>query len=152
MAFRSAQQSEPASHKAAAARPRSTAKSVISSDMEITGNVTSLGDIEVNGVVAGDIGCHSLIIGQEARVTGQVVAEAVEVRGRLDGQIRAESVSLTRSAHVTGEILHQSLAVEAGAHLEAKARRLNGVTGNGKTDSLTTVGHAGNGDADAVTR
>ncbi len=126
MAFLSSKKSEPAPHRIAAASrpPSNAAKSVLSTDMEITGDVKSQGEIEVNGTIDGDITCQSLTIGKEAKIHGKVIAENVQVMGTLDGQIRAESVSLLDSAHVTGEILHHSLSVEAGAFIEGSAKRI----------------------------
>ncbi len=139
MAFLSSKKSEPAPHRiAAASRPMSSAaKSVLSADMEITGDVRSQGEIEVNGTIDGDITCRSLTIGKEAKIHGKVIAESIQVLGTLDGHIRADSVSLLGSAHVTGEILHQSLSVEAGAFIEGSTKRISGEDkANGKVTPI----------------
>jgi cytoskeletal protein CcmA (bactofilin family) len=141
MAFMSSKQSEPAPHRiAAASRPQNAGlKSVIAADMEITGNVKSKGDIEVNGAVVGDIACHGVVVGKDARIQGKVEADSIEVHGQLDGNIRAKSVSLTKSAKVTGEIVHESLSVEAGAFVEAKAERIATRDAGGKVTPLSTA-------------
>ena len=139
MAFMSAKKSEPAPHRvAAASRPASNAqKSVLSADMEISGDVRSQGEIEVNGKVDGDITCHTLTIGKEAKINGKVIADNVQVRGALEGHIRAENVSLLGSAKVTGEILHRSLSIEAGAFIEGSAKRIDSEDkANGKITPL----------------
>lgn len=147
MAFRSAKKSEPAPHRiAAASRPQTPeVKSVISADMEITGDVRSAGEIEVNGTVVGDVSCLSLSIGQGGKVEGRVVAETVQLDGALDGHIRGETVTLAKSAHVTGEILHRSLQIEAGAFIEGKASRIDGE--GGKVTPLKLAGSGLSGDS-----
>jgi len=155
MAFLSSKQSEPAPHRiAAASRPQNVShKSVIAADMEVTGNLASKGEIEVNGAVVGDIACHSVVVGKEARVKGKVVAESVEVHGLLDGNIRAKSVALSKSAKVTGEIIHESLSIEAGAFVEAKAQRFGSQEAVGKVMPLNSQGRppaTANGGAEKV--
>lgn len=101
-------------------------KSYLSPDLQITGEIRSSGDIEVNGAIEGEISCRNLTIGQEAAFQGQAIAEQVQVHGSLKGRIRAESVALNKTAKVEGEILHRSLSVEPGAFLEGSAQRLEG--------------------------
>lgn len=99
-------------------------KSYLSPDLQITGEIRSEGDIEVNGVIEGEISCRNLTIGEEAAFHGQAVADNVEIHGSLKGQIRAETVSLINTAKVEGDILHRSLSIEPGAIIEGTAHRL----------------------------
>ena len=99
-------------------------KSYLSPDLQITGEIRSEGDIEVNGVIEGEISCRNLTIGQEAAFHGQAIADNVEVHGSLKGRIRAETVSLVNTANVEGDILHRSLSIEPGAVIEGTAQRL----------------------------
>ena len=97
--------------------------SLLSTDLRITGNIHSEGEIQVDGYIEGDIHAESLIIGETANVNGEVNAKTVRVHGFITGQIKADSVSLAKSAHVMGDILHESLAIEQGAFLEGHCRR-----------------------------
>ena len=124
-------------------------KSYLSPDLQITGEIRSKGDIEVNGVVEGEISCRNLTIGAEAAFQGQAVADQVQVHGSLKGRIQAESVALVKTAKVEGEILHRSLSVEPGAHLEGSAQRLDSAPGEveptrrGKEDRMLASAKAG---------
>ena len=97
--------------------------SIIGEDLTIRGNVTSKGEIQVDGEIEGDIRCGSLLVGDKARVMGGVVAEDVVVRGNIVGSITGLRVTLQGQCHVEGDIFHQSLAIEQGAYFEGKSRR-----------------------------
>ena len=97
--------------------------SIIGEDLTIRGNVTSKGEVQVDGEIEGDIRCGSLLLGDKSRVTGGVAAEAVVVRSHLVGSITGLRITLQGQCHVEGDIFHQSLAIEQGAYFEGKSRR-----------------------------
>ncbi|HEX9447561.1 MAG TPA: polymer-forming cytoskeletal protein [Dongiaceae bacterium] len=104
---------------------RSNVPSIISADLRITGDLHCSGDIQIDGVVNGDIQSRNIVIGEGAAVTGSLQAETVQVFGKLIGQIKADTVTLERTAHVTGDILHRALAIAQGAFLEGACKRLD---------------------------
>jgi cytoskeletal protein CcmA (bactofilin family) len=97
--------------------------SIIGEDLSIIGNVSSKGEIQVDGEIQGDIHCGSLLLGDKSQVIGGLVAEDIVVRGRVVGSIRGLRVTLQAQSHVEGDIFHQSLAIEQGAYFEGKSRR-----------------------------
>ena len=97
--------------------------SIIGEDLTITGNVTSKGEIQVDGELEGDIRCSSLMLRDKSQVTGNVAAEDVVVRGRIVGSIRGLRITLQGQCHVEGDIFHQSLAIGEGAYFEGRSRR-----------------------------
>lgn len=99
--------------------------SIISANLHIVGNLKTEGEIQVDGLVDGDVSGQKLTVGGDATVNGEIVADEVLVRGAVNGRIRARSVQLAKSAKVMGDILHETLAVEAGAHLEGHCRRVD---------------------------
>ncbi|MER2510471.1 polymer-forming cytoskeletal protein [Amaricoccus sp.] len=99
------------------------AASVLSSDITITGNVRSSGDIQVEGTIEGDIRAQMLIVGESATVKGEVVAEDVVVHGRVIGRLRGLKVRLSNTARVEGDIVHKTIAIESGAHFEGSVQR-----------------------------
>lgn len=99
------------------------ATSTIGEDLTVTGNVTSKGEIHLEGNVNGDVRCVSLVLGETAEVRGNVVAEDVVIRGRLVGSVRALSVSLQATSHVEGDVIHKTLTIEQGAYFEGKSSR-----------------------------
>jgi cytoskeletal protein CcmA (bactofilin family) len=111
------------------ATPRSAAPSIISSDLKILGDLISAGDLQVDGIVEGDIQTRSLTIGEGAVVTGNIQAETTRVCGQVTGMIKAATVTLERTAKVVGDIVHQILAIEPGAFLEGHVRHSDGPAG-----------------------
>src|SRR5665213_2258069 len=101
---------------------RSTAPSIISADLTVTGTLISNGDIQIDGVVEGDVRSVGLVIGEKAEIHGEILADDITVRGRVIGRIRARKVQLAATSHVEGDILHEALAVEAGAFFEGNCR------------------------------
>ena len=97
--------------------------SVIGPDLIIHGNLTSKGEVQVDGEVQGDIHGTYVVIGEKARITGGIVAEEIVVRGHVMGSVRGKRVMLQSSSHVEGDIFHQALAIEQGAFFEGKSRR-----------------------------
>ena len=126
--------SAPAPSAPAKAKP---APSVISTDLTITGNLKTSGDIQVEGTIEGDIRAHLLTVGQSATISGEVVADDIVVHGHVKGRVRGLKVRLTSSARVEGDIIHKTIAIESGAHFEGSVQRsedpLKGGSGGGST-------------------
>ena len=102
---------------------RPVAPSIISTDLRIVGDLISDGEIQIDGIVEGDIRARTLMIGEPAEVTGELFADSVAIYGTVTGQIKARSVSLAKTARMLGDIHHQDLSIEKGAFLEGHCRR-----------------------------
>lgn len=108
--------------------PRNLAPSIISADLRITGDVVGSGDIQVDGVVEGDIHSRSITVGEGAEVRGSLSADTVRVYGVVSGgTIKATTVTVAKTARVLSDIMHQTLSIEAGAYLEGDIKRMEGV-------------------------
>ncbi len=108
------------------------AASILSSDLHITGNLKTTGDINVEGTVEGDIRAHLLTVGESATIKGEVVADDVVVNGRVVGRVRGLKVRLTATARVEGDIIHKTIAIESGAHFEGSVQRQDDPLNGGK--------------------
>ena len=98
--------------------------SLLSMDFDITGDIRSDGEVQIDGNVNGNIVAHQLIIGETAQINGEITAETVRIHGRVVGQVQANSVSLAKTAHILGDVLHGNIAIEQGAFLEGHCRRI----------------------------
>ncbi|MGE4327715.1 MAG: polymer-forming cytoskeletal protein [Pseudodonghicola sp.] len=97
--------------------------SVLSSDLHVTGNLKTTGDIQVEGTVEGDIRAHLLTVGETATIKGEISADDVVINGRIVGRVRGLKVRLTSTARVEGDIIHKTIAIESGAHFEGSVQR-----------------------------
>ena len=61
------------------------APSIIGSDVVITGNIVTQGEIQLDGKVEGDIRSSALTIGESGIVVGSVSASEVIIKGTVKG-------------------------------------------------------------------
>ena len=104
-------------------RNQASPPSLLAESLTIEGNLTSDGDLQIDGTVKGDISCRSLTLGEDGTVIGEITAETLHVRGRVEGRIIAATVELAASAVINGDILHDNLGVESGARIEGNLKR-----------------------------
>jgi cytoskeletal protein CcmA (bactofilin family) len=105
-------------------RPASkSGQSQIGADISIIGNLISKGEVLIDGEIQGDVHAVNMTIGENARITGGLVADEIIVRGTVQGSIRGKRVVLQSSSKVEGDIFHSQLAIEQGAYFEGKSRR-----------------------------
>jgi cytoskeletal protein CcmA (bactofilin family) len=97
--------------------------SVIGTDLTIVGNLICKGEVQVDGIVEGDIQGSNVVVGEGATITGSISGEEVIVRGHVVGSVHGRRVMLQTTSQVEGDIYHQSLSIEQGAMFEGKSRR-----------------------------
>lgn len=112
--------SKPDSH-AEPGRRANLAASLIAANVTITGDLVSDGEVQLDGVVVGDVRVARLTIGETGRVEGAIAAEAVDVRGAVAGAITARQVRLHATAQVDGDITQGQLAIDAGARFQGRS-------------------------------
>ncbi len=96
------------------------APSIISSDVRISGDLATPGEVQFDGSIEGDIRCGSLSVGEQAGVTGTIIADNVIIHGAVIGSVRARSVRLSKTAKVVGDIWHEDLVIDSGAYVEGR--------------------------------
>lgn len=108
----------------AAARPSPAAtRNVLSSDVEIKGNVKFSNDLVVDGKIEGEISSEgNLTVGENARLKTEIKTSTVTVYGKVHGNITAtDRVELKSGAEVVGDIKAKTLCIEAGAIFVGKS-------------------------------
>ncbi len=104
---------------------RPSSPSIISSDLTLTGDIVSEGEVHIDGRINGDIRCRVLLVGVNAQIVGSIQADVAKVHGSIEGQLFARSVFLATSAKVSGDITHERLEIEPGAYLEGHCRHMD---------------------------
>lgn len=96
-------------------------------DLKITGDVVTVGEVHVSGMVKGDVAAKQLTIGETGTVIGSIEAETAMVAGTLTGRLAATKVVLASTARVVADITHVSLSIEPGAVFEGYSRRVDAI-------------------------
>jgi len=109
---------------AARLQPSASAASVVGCGLSIRGNLESRGEVQIDGAIEGDVHAARIVVGQEARITGNLLADDIVVRGAVAGSIRGKKVTLEAVSYVEGDIFHNTLAIERGAYFEGRSRRV----------------------------
>lgn len=83
----------------------------------IEGDVTTNGDIRIDGSLKGSITVKGkLVIGVSGSIDGEAICQNADVSGAVKGKISvSELLSLKASAKLTGDIITNKIAVEPGA-------------------------------------
>jgi cytoskeletal protein CcmA (bactofilin family) len=100
------------------------APTVIGPDSTFTGDLETKSQLQVDGEVNGEIRGSSVVIGEQGRVTGGIVAEEIVVSGHVMGSIRGKRVLLQSSSRVEGDIFNEQLVIEEGAAFEGRLHRI----------------------------
>jgi len=90
---------------------------IIGKGSAISGNMKVNGFIRIDGDIDGDLETDgNVIIGENARLHGNLTAKSVIIGGIIKGNIHAsESVKVLSDAAVIGDILSRKVQVEASA-------------------------------------
>jgi cytoskeletal protein CcmA (bactofilin family) len=99
------------------------ARSLLSSDVEITGTLKTSGAIQIDGKLDGELNASGdVIIGKGASVKGNLTVSSVTVSGTINGNINAKDrIEMKSTAKVTGDIRAKRLAVEDGVTFVGKS-------------------------------
>lgn len=83
----------------------------------ISGDITSSGDIRVDGTLKGSINTKGkVVVGSTGVVEGEVVCQNADISGELKAKISvSELLALKSTAKLDGDIVTNKLAIEPGA-------------------------------------
>ena len=98
------------------------APSIISENLHVIGNLKTEGEVQVDGIIEGNVSGRTLAVGEKAQITGEIMADEVMVRGVVRGHIRARQVE--RMPLVGALAANDVLSIESGAYIEGHGKRL----------------------------
>lgn len=100
----------------------STTKNVLTSDVEIKGNLKFSGELTFDGKLDGEIHTDGVLnLGDGAVVNGNINAQSVVVRGKITGNITAkEKIDIKAKTELFGDIRAAKLAIEEGVTFVGK--------------------------------
>jgi cytoskeletal protein CcmA (bactofilin family) len=90
----------------------------ITTGTEITGDISSSGDIRLDGNLNGNIiSKGKLVVGESGKVIGTINCKNADIFGIIEGKINvSELLSLKSSSKVSGDIITNRLAIEPGCN------------------------------------
>lgn len=94
--------------------------SIITSDVEIIGNLSARVDLHIDGKVQGDVTCGNLVQGEGSFIAGKVTAESAKLSGHVEGSIEANDLVIESSARIKGDIFYSNLTIAPGGQIEGK--------------------------------
>ena len=102
-------------------------KTIIGQGSFIKGDLSISGVMRIDGDVAGNIVSNNCVmIGENARVCGNITATSVISRGLIKGNILADvEVRLFSSAIVLGDVLTKKINIQDGVLFEGKCFAIN---------------------------
>jgi len=90
---------------------------IIGSGTQIIGEITSNGDIRIDGTLKGNITTKGkLVVGGTGVIVGDIFCKNSDISGKIEGKITVqELLALKSTSSVQGDIITSKLAVEPGA-------------------------------------
>ena len=97
-------------------------KNVLSSDVEIKGNLKFSGELTLEGKLEGEISSDGVLhLGETGTVNGNLSVNSVIVRGKINGNVVAkDKIEIKSKAEVFGDIRAAKLVIEEGVTFVGK--------------------------------
>lgn len=118
---------QPEASRSTARKSGTGIPSIISADLRILGNIVSDGVVDLDGIVEGNVKCHTVTVRKNGHIKGDVIAETVHVYGRIQGLIKARNVQFFKGGRAEGVIMHESITIEDGAFVDGRFKRMENI-------------------------
>jgi len=90
-----------------------TSATIITSCMEVTGNLHGSDTVHIDGKVVGDIiVSNTLVIGKSGMVQGEVKAKNAIINGKLEGSIICETLEVMQTGEVSKQIQADTMILD----------------------------------------
>lgn len=105
----------------------------------INGDVSTEGDIRIDGKVTGNVSCKAkVVVGGTGIIEGDIVCQNAYIDGKVNGTIEvSELLILSKTANLSGDIKIKKLVVEEGAKFTGRCSMGLSVARNDNADANT---------------
>ncbi|QEC43474.1 bactofilin family protein [Pseudobacter ginsenosidimutans] len=118
---------------------------IIAAGTTLKGDITSSGDIRIDGNLEGNVHCTAkVVIGSNGSVTGDISGAQADIMGRVTGTIRVkELLQLKGGSQVQGNLHANKLQIEPSAnfngqcHMTGTEKPAMAASSNGLADKKT---------------
>ncbi len=117
--------------------PVSASASLIGAGTTMKGDITSNGDLRIDGMLVGNIHCSAkVVIGANGVVEGDINGQQADIMGKVTGTIKVKDLlQLKGGSHLNGNIQATKLQIEPAANFNGQchpAATSSAPSGNGK--------------------
>jgi len=98
------------------------AKNVLSSDVELKGNLKFSGELTLEGKLEGEVSSDGVLnLGESGVINGNLNVSSIVVRGKINGNVFAkDKIEIKSKAEVFGDIRAAKLVIEEGVTFVGK--------------------------------
>ena len=107
-------------------KPQNRIDSLIGAGTKISGSVSFVGGLRVDGEILGDVvasgdEASTLVISEPGHITGEIHVSHLVVNGTIDGPVHAsEFMELQAKSRITGDVHYSRLEMHLGAVIEGR--------------------------------
>ncbi|MDW7669975.1 MAG: polymer-forming cytoskeletal protein [Bacillota bacterium] len=99
---------------------------LVSSSVEIKGDIKSEKTLRLDCYVKGDITGKGIVVGETGKIFGNIVCEDIIISGRVEGNINSSGkLQITSTGEQVGDIEVDSLVIEDGGKLSGICKMKN---------------------------
>lgn len=140
--------------KASAEKPCNTIDTLVGAKTDLKGDIVFSGGLRVDGKVRGNItakgdGNSTLVLSENATVTGNVTVPHIITNGSIKGNVRAaERIELQSKAEIFGDVYYKVIEMALGAVVNGSLVREAVENGHDSTNKGTVTRLKSAGEAD----
>ena len=99
-----------------------TSASIIAAGTTLKGDITSTGDIRIDGILNGNVHCTAkVVIGANGVVEGDISGQQADIMGKITGTIKVkELLQLKGGSNVSGNIYASKLQIETSVNFNGQ--------------------------------
>ncbi len=88
------------------------------------GNIESMGNIRVDGVIVGNIKCKAkIVMGESSVVEGNIISQNAEIAGEVKGLIEVTDLLVLKpTGIINGDIIANKMVVESGGAFNGQCK------------------------------
>jgi len=98
--------------------------SILSKDMQITGEIQFKGKTRIDGLIDGNVKGEYLVLSETGKIIGDVEVESLICHGTIEGNINCKLVTAHSTTAIHGILSAANLTVESGASLNGEIKAI----------------------------
>lgn len=120
--------------------PASTSASLIGAGTTMKGDISSSGDLRIDGTLVGNIHCTAkVVIGANGNVQGDIHGQTADIMGKVTGTIKVKDLLQLKGGSVlNGNIEAGKLQIEPAANFNGGCQMTTAPTGSNTSSSRSS--------------